>query len=197
MADIFKSIRLNLTRVADFSGRETRAEFWPYAIGLYLLSVAVGILLWIPVMLDMIDRMGRYFAKHPEGLPSDPAPYPGAQALPPELMPDVSFMILPMAVVNLLLVLLLAAAVVRRLHDRDKSAWWAALPIPFMIFGEIQGPEAANTMMTGAQPDPAMMLPIALNSLLYWVAFIALVVILAQEGSVGPNRYGPDSTRPY
>ena len=197
MAEIGKSIRHNLTRLVDFSGRETREEFWPYAIGLFLLSMAAGILLFIPVMLDMFDRMGRYFAKHPEGLPRDPGPYPGAQALPPELMPDMSVIILPSAIVNLLFVLLLAAAVVRRLHDRDMSGWWAMLPIPFLIFGQFQGQQAANMMIGRGQPDPAVMLPAALSSLLYWVAFIFLVVMLAQDGSAGTNRYGPDSSRPY
>ena len=197
MADIGNSIRHNLTRLGDFSGRDTREQFWPYAIGLFLLSMAAGVLLFVPVMLDMFDRMGRYFAEHPEGLPKDPGPYPGAQALPPELMPDMSVIIVPSAIVNLLFALLLAAAVVRRLHDRDKSAWWALLPIPFMIFGQFQGKQAANMMMAGREPDPAVMLPAALNSLLYWVAFIALIIILAQDGSVGANRYGPDPTRPY
>jgi len=197
MADIGKSIRYNLSRLGNFSGRETRELFWPYAIGLFLLSMVAGILLFIPVTLDMLDRMGRYFAEHPEGLPKDPGPYPGAQTLPPELMPDLSVMMVPSAIVNLVFVLLLATAVVRRLHDRDKSGWWGALPIPFMIYGQIVGVKGASMMMSGAQPDPAVMLPAALNTLLYWVAFIALVVLLAQDGSVGANRYGPDSTRPY
>ena len=189
---LLQSIRYNLARIASFSGRESRALFWPYAIFLFVLSMIAGVLAWVPALFDMLGRMERYLAEHPEGLPTQPGPYPGARSLPPELMPDVSATMLPMAIVNGVLVVLLAAAIVRRLHDRDKSGWWAALPLPFMIFGQVEGSKAATMMMGGAQPDPAVMLPAALNSLFYWAAFIALVVLLAQEGDVGPNRYGPE-----
>jgi len=189
---LLQSIRYNLAWIASFSGRESRALFWPYAIFLFVLSMIAGVLAWVPALFDMLGRMERYLAEHPEGLPTQPGPYPGARLLPPELMPDVSATMLPMAIVNGVLVVLLAAAIVRRLHDRDKSGWWAALPLPFMIFGQVEGSKAATMMMGGAQPDPAVMLPAALNSLFYWAAFIALVVLLAQEGDVGPNRYGPE-----
>jgi uncharacterized membrane protein YhaH (DUF805 family) len=189
LAGILASIRHNLTHVADFSGRDPPGRFWPYAIFLFLLSMVVGMLLWVPVMADMFVRLQRYLVEHPEGLPIDTGVYPAR--MPPELVPDLSAMTIPLAILNLLFVLLLAAALVRRLHDRDKSGWWALMPVPFMIFGQVQGREA-TTMMMGAIPaDPALILPMALNSLFYWIAVIALVIMLIQQGTHGPNRYGP------
>jgi uncharacterized membrane protein YhaH (DUF805 family) len=192
MAEIIASIRHGLRRVVDFSGRDSKAQFWPYAIFLFLLSIAAGMILWVPVMADMFVRLQRYLIEHPEGLPTGGDKYPGATALPPELMPDFSAMVGPMAVVNLLFVMLLAAALVRRLHDRAKSGWWALLPVPFMIYSQIQGPQAATMMIGGHPPNPSIMLPAALSSLFYWIAFVTLVVLLVGDGTAGPNRYGPE-----
>lgn len=194
MADILASIRYNSARVLTFSGRETRALFWPWAIFLFIVMMAVGMLLWMPIMYDMFGRMARYLAEHPEGLP-EPS-YPGAPMLPPELMPDLSILGLPMAVVSLLFALLLAASVVRRLHDRDKSGWWGLMPVPFMAYGQIMGPEAAAMMMSGGMPNSPAMLLVMLNNLLYWIAAIILIVMLAQAGTSGPNGYGPEPHEP-
>jgi uncharacterized membrane protein YhaH (DUF805 family) len=192
MAEILASIRYNLARLLLFSGRETRGQFWPYAISLFIVQLAVGMLLLIPVMFDMFARLQRYLIEHPEGLPTETGPYPGAVVLPPELMPDMAIVTVPAAVLNLLFVLLLAAAVVRRLHDRDKSGWWALMPVPFMVYGQIKGPEAATMMMSGAMARSPEMLLVMLSNLLYWIALIVLVVILAQTGTDGPNSYGPE-----
>ena len=194
MGTIRSSLKHNLVRLVDFRGRDSRAQFWPYAIFLFLLSIVAGMLLWVPVMADMFIRMQRYLIEHPEGFPAETGKYPGAVSLPPEVMPDFAPMIAPMAVVNLLFVLLVAAAIVRRLHDRDKAGWWALLPVPFMIFGQVQGPRAAMSMMGGHQADPALMLPAALNSLFYWIAFIALILMLVGEGTPRPNRFGAAPT---
>ena len=190
MAKIRASIGHNLRHLADFSGRDPPASFWPWAIMLFLLSAAAGMLLIVPVLADMFVRIQRYVLEHPEGLPAPTRGYPGA--LPPELMPDMSVIQVPMAAINLLFVALVAAAVVRRLHDRDRAGWWGLLPVPFMVYGGFQGNRAAAMMMGSAPPDPATMLPVALNSLFYWVALIALIVILAQQGTRGPNRFGPE-----
>lgn len=194
MADILASIRYNFARLLLFSGRETRAQFWPYAIFLFVLEMAVGMLLLVPVMLDMFVRMQRYMIEHPEGLPTQS--YPGAAVLPPGLMPDMSIVTVPMAVLNLLFALLVAAAVVRRLHDRDKSGWWGLMPVPFMAYGQIMGPEAAAMMMSGGMPNSPAMLLVMLNNLLYWIAAIILVVMLAQAGTSGPNGHGPEPQEP-
>ena len=189
MASIRASLGHNLRHLADFSGRDTPGQFWPWAIFLFLLSMAAGLLLFVPVLADMFVRIERYLREHPEGFPEQPGGAPAT--LPPELMPDMSAMLVPMAVVNLLFAMLLAAAVVRRLHDRDWSGWWALLPVPFMVYSQFQGSKAATMMMRGTS-DPAVLMPAQLNGLFYWIAVIALVVILVQQGTSGTNRFGPE-----
>jgi uncharacterized membrane protein YhaH (DUF805 family) len=185
---MFRSIGYNLARLARFSGRESRSLFWPYAITVFVLGMIVGLLLFVPVMMDMMTRTMAYVQAHPEGLPK---PAPGQmQALPPELMPDIRPMILPGLIANAVTLLLYAAAAVRRLHDRDRSGWWAALPLPFQVVGALVAPSAvaAFTHPSGS-PSPIAMLS-SLNSLAYWAAFIFLIVLLAGEPTPGPNRFG-------
>jgi uncharacterized membrane protein YhaH (DUF805 family) len=185
---MFRSIRYNLARLADFSGRESRALYWPYAATVFVLAMIIGLLLMVAPMMDMMWRMADYVQAHPGGLPT---PAPGQPpALPPELMPDFGSVMVPMAIVNLVSLLLYAAATVRRLHDRDWSGWWAALPLPFQLAGILVGREAMAAMLhPGAAPSPLVMLS-SLNSLGYWGAFIFLVVILVGEPGRGPNRFG-------
>jgi uncharacterized membrane protein YhaH (DUF805 family) len=190
---IFASIRHNLANLFRLSGRDSRASFWPYAIAVFLLSMAASILLIIPIMTDQMARTMAYVRDHPEGLPQ---PAPGQpQALPPELIPDMSRMIVPMEAVTIVAILLLAAAVARRLHDRGKSGWWGALPLPFQAIALVLAPKAMKAMTTlGAQASPFTLLS-ALNSLCTWAAIIFLIVLLAGEGTRGANRFG-DAPRP-
>jgi uncharacterized membrane protein YhaH (DUF805 family) len=191
---IFASIRYNLANLLRFSGRDSRAIFWPYAIAVFLTSMAVDILLFIPVMTDTMQRMMIYVRDHPEGFPQ---PAPGQiQALPPGLMPDMSRIFVPTTIVSIVSLLLLAAAVVRRLHDRDRSGWWGGLPLPFQAVGLV----AAPAMMKAMTDFPSRPLPLtmwtSLNSLFFWCAFILLIVLLAGEGTKRPNRFGGDTPPP-
>jgi uncharacterized membrane protein YhaH (DUF805 family) len=67
----------------------------------------------------------------------------------------------------------------KRLHDRDKSAWWLLLfyPVPSLLSG------AANRIDGGG-----FILHLAGFAITVW-AFVELGCL---RGTVGPNRYGPD-----
>ena len=191
MTEIWASIRYNLGNLARFSGRETRGQFWPYTLFLFIVAMFANILLMAPLILDMMIRFQRFAVEHPQGLPEDPLE-PGMRTLPPDLMLDLSPIAVPMAAITLLFVLLVAAAAVRRLHDRDKTGLWAALPLPFTVIGQMMTPYVADGMTGRGGLDPIVMPLIALNSVFYWAALILLAVMLAQPGTTGPNRYGPE-----
>jgi uncharacterized membrane protein YhaH (DUF805 family) len=191
---IFASIRHNLANLFRFSGRESRALFWPYAIGIFLLSVAAYILLFVPVMIDMMSRAVAYAQAHPEGLPKGAPGQP--PVLPPELMPDFSRMMIPSALVGVVAILLLAAAVVRRLHDRGKSGWWGALPLPFKLFGIAIAPAVAKTATTYPPTSSPLSLLSSLNGLCSLGATIVLIVMLAGEATREANGLGESPPRP-
>jgi uncharacterized membrane protein YhaH (DUF805 family) len=147
--------------------------------------------LFVPIMMDMMRRTMAYAQAHPEGLPKAAPGQP--PVLPPELMPDFSRMIIPSMLVGLAIVLLLVAAVVRRLHDRDKSGWWAALPLPFKAIGAALAFSMGKAMTT-YPPTPSPLTTLSsLNGLCSLVASIVLIVLLVGEPSRGPNRFGGDA----
>jgi uncharacterized membrane protein YhaH (DUF805 family) len=184
---MLQSIRHNFANLLRFSGRDSRATFWPWAIGVYLLSMLLGFLIVLPLIGEMMQRMAAYAQAHPGGFPP---PQPGKPPFPAELMPDFSSLAVPMGLVQLLTTFLWAAAAVRRLHDRDWSGWWAAIFLPFQVAGIALGGVAMRGMLGGAVEPTPLMRVASLNTACYWIAFIGLLVVLAGSGTPGPNRYG-------
>jgi len=95
-------------------------------------------------------------------------------------------LVLPVMVVNL-------AVCVRRLHDRDKSAWWLLVfwLAPLILLGVTQ----ALTDQTGEGSPAAMITVLAALGLNLW----SLVEIGFRRGTPGDNRFGappPSGLRP-
>jgi uncharacterized membrane protein YhaH (DUF805 family) len=79
-------------------------------------------------------------------------------------------------------------AAAKRLHDRDRSAWWLLL---------VYGPPAAALAAIafgGASPSltPAMLIALDVLALPALWGFVELFLL---PGTQGPNRYGPFSLR--
>jgi uncharacterized membrane protein YhaH (DUF805 family) len=98
-------------------------------------------------------------------------------------------------VVAITMIWINAATTVRRLHDRNRSGWWA---VPILIlnrlaftyyglyFGLFFGVDISI-----AKELLLIMLAVAMSLLQTWV-FIELFFLMGTEG---PNRFGPDPTR--
>jgi uncharacterized membrane protein YhaH (DUF805 family) len=79
---------------------------------------------------------------------------------------------------------------VKRLHDRDKSGWWALLYLglpPAILFAVSQAADA-NGHVEGW--PAALLIPFFIMLV---VTFIELACL---KGTTGPNRYGPDPVPP-
>lgn len=83
------------------------------------------------------------------------------------------------AVQALWLLLPTVAVATRRLHDRDLSGWWQALPAALMLPGLI-----------GLAVDAEWLFIVV--ALAVSIASIGLMVVYAFKGTTGPNRFGPD-----
>jgi uncharacterized membrane protein YhaH (DUF805 family) len=81
------------------------------------------------------------------------------------------------------------AVTVRRLHDTDRSGWWAVLKAGGYAFG-LSGTSFAGSQLTSLGSG---LLALAVVLILGWLCVAVLVfVFLATGGTGGPNRYGPD-----
>jgi uncharacterized membrane protein YhaH (DUF805 family) len=80
-----------------------------------------------------------------------------------------------------------AALAARRLHDRNRTAWWTIVFSPFLMFALAQILGASETVMT------IVILPLLLSApfvLWFWVELGFI------KGTQGPNRFGPDPITP-
>ncbi|MDF0521337.1 DUF805 domain-containing protein [Bradyrhizobium yuanmingense] len=157
-----------------FDGRMGRAGFW-----CSLIFVLCSMILLLLLSLSVMSALGsevKSFNLNAEDVFKivDPATYRWS------LLDNVPVLLLKVVATALTLWIDLAI-MVKRLHDRDKSAWWLlayfVLPGLFKQFAE-------------RLPDTYWILPLALASMVLplW-GFIETGFL---RGTKGPNRFGPD-----
>jgi len=94
------------------------------------------------------------------------------------------------ALIELVLLLPGIAVLVRRLHDVDRTGWWALFPIPVLI-GIVMLLGLLHAV--GAERFPAVVL---LVGMVVWIVTVVVSIVLlvwaCTRGTRGPNRFGPD-----
>lgn len=182
-----------LTRVMRFSGRDSRARFWPCALAVTALTF---IAMSAPLVIEInktFAGLEQYAAEHPERatVTQGPGHYSiQVEGSVPGAMPDFGFLITVTGAVMLGAVVLLAAAVARRLHDTGRAGYWGLLPLPFMAFGLFGFGHLLQQFMTD-EPDLRLFAGLFLNNMLYLLALAGLVWLLCGVGTPGSNRFGP------
>jgi uncharacterized membrane protein YhaH (DUF805 family) len=80
------------------------------------------------------------------------------------------------------------AVLIKRVHDRDKSAWFVILPVVLLIpavigvaIGEIAGGNSGAGIFAGVAA-------LAMFGVIIWF----FVEFGCMRGTIGPNRFGPD-----
>jgi uncharacterized membrane protein YhaH (DUF805 family) len=197
---VVRSVGYNLARLVQFSGRERRRLFWPYAGCVFLLSVAAMNLALTPLLFGEMARLQRFAATHPNQvtvIQGDGGYTVHIHGQHPEFMPDFRGDLVVVAWTTVAVAALLAAAAARRLHDVGRTALWGLTPLPFLAFGFVAfsrlldqiaaGPVNAGTFM------PAFLALFA-NNVVYLIALLHLVIQLARSGAAGANRHGPPTT---
>ncbi len=177
-------------KLFDFTGREDRASFWPYAALAFLITMVVGMIIFVPMFSRSLHAMQQFAAQHPDQatVSSGPGQYSiSIKGNHPEFVAPRS-MALFLVVSFGLAILLYAAAVVRRLHDRGKSGLWGLMPLPFIIYSSVQMPKMFASVGTGVQPDLTVFFSVFLSNLFYIIALIWLIVLLAGPSDPAPNH---------
>ena len=171
-------------KLFDFAGREDRASFWPYAAIVFVIILAAGMAIFIPLMTHAMHEMQQFAAQHPDQVTvtNGPGHYSiSVHGNHPVFMPAGS-MATYLAVTFGLAISLYAAAVVRRLHDRGKTGFWGLMPLPFILYSSIQMPRMFASVGSGAEPNMMLFFSIFLSNFFYIITLIWLIVILAGPG---------------
>lgn len=192
----------HLTGLASFSGRENRQPFWLWILIVYAIQMVVGIVVMVPMVFSMFDRMGPMMQGDPHRFDEHP------ELVMQMMTPMMSGIMIFSAVMSLVWIALIAAAVVRRLHDGDRSGWWASpvfathivMPLLYMsMFPRLF--EVMGKVKPGMTPDQvnAAMLPAMQSFAWVWMLgmvgflmMIVLIIFLCLPGTQGTNRYGED-----
>ncbi|MBS0478965.1 MAG: DUF805 domain-containing protein, partial [Proteobacteria bacterium] len=95
-------------------------------------------------------------------------------------------------------IVLLAAAVARRLHDSGRSGWWGA-PTPILLIAGLVGMMHVFAVMSAAPASNALDGPpidfasfgvMMLCNLAYLASLVLLVILCSLPSQAGDNRYG-------
>ena len=176
-------------RLFDFSGREDRASFWPYAVLAFALIMVVGMVIFVPMMNRAMHEMQQFAVQHPDQVTvaSGPGRYSiSVRGDHPHFMSPGSVALF-LAVNFGLAILLYSAAVVRRLRDRGKPGFWGLMPLPFVLYSSVQMPRMFASVGVGTQPDMTLFFSVFFSNMLYIVTLIWLIVLLAGPGKVTPD----------
>jgi uncharacterized membrane protein YhaH (DUF805 family) len=187
------ALKYALANLLNFEGRDARQTFWYYVLLLYIATIAVTFLAAIPAYVRMISGMVKTVTLHPD----DPTAMTGLMASSMgELMSSMMWLSFGTAIFTMLL---LAASLVRRLHDSDLSGYWALLPAACQLGALSMLPQQIGHMTTMVEgmysPDPAVAMSAFQNQfqlagMIGWIPWIALIAFGVRKSTPGPNRYG-------
>ena len=191
------AIKYNLTHLLDFTGRDARPTFWYYVLFVFILNVVVSLLVWVPTIGQSIS------AAMEAGQSGDPAAANAAMA--DSMSGMIATTIWTGVILGVANIVLLAAALVRRLHDADFTGWWALLvggvSAVALVRNVTRIDDAVATArmaiengMTASQIYAADG-SAGLDSLLGWAPTLLLVGFGVLKSSEGANRFGEAPVR--
>lgn len=183
------SVTHNLRNLGTIRGRDRLGTYWPYTLLVYGISVVAGIALSAPIMLGaMRSAMTAINNAASAGGRVDQA------ALQNEMMHAMLTQmagLLPYQIaLSAALIILLTAATVRRLHDRNWSGLWVLLPVAGQIASLAAVLVSNHAIAAGADIARITQISQLVNALVL-IGDIVVFIQLVQAGSPGDNRFGP------
>lgn len=195
---MIETIRYTLCNLLNFKGRDGRRTFWTYALFVYLLRAVAGL-----VVSGTLMAGGIGVAVHGGD------PLVQAQQMQAQMAIIMPRMMVAAMALGLATMVLLAAALVRRLHDAGLSGWFVFLPgVPYVLAlvavpAQTARLTVAMQAMRAAQqvgghamevrPHHGMMGAVNWSAVgLGWLALILLVALATRAATPGTNRFGPE-----
>lgn len=184
-----------LTGIGRFSGRDSLGRFWPYAATVVVAVFIIGGAGAAWAMQPFFADTQAFASANPEAATVTTSPGSYSIAIdathPDAPTPDFSGFFTVMAMMVGSVVILLAAAVARRLHDSGLPAYLGLIPLVFLTVGLSLFPLMMADAEKGGETNLGLFAALFLNNILYLVALGTLIVLLARRSVEGPNRYGP------
>lgn len=188
---MFGAIKYGLSNLINFSGRDARSTFWYYVLFVVILRFAGGIAISLPMAVRATATAMEAAQAH-----ADIATINAKMtALVAETMPTVVWLGAALALVT---ALLLAASIVRRLHDVGLSGWLVLVPAGLQGIVLAQAPAAIERVKDAlarydgsTTPDPTtMMQGQGTMVLLGWLPALFIIAVGLIKSNDGPNRFG-------
>jgi uncharacterized membrane protein YhaH (DUF805 family) len=199
---MLKSVKYNLSHLLDFGGRDARATFWFYVLFLFLVNIVVGIVLGFVLIGSL---MGPVFVAARAGASEE-----AMQAqLATQMGGFMGTILWYSLIATIVMVVLLAASFVRRLHDSNRSGWWGLLVLAAQagsFYVSIRMMGMMQELMTEAMSRTSPMSPLEMQALMQnnhmsaygavgWIAPLIVIVFGVMDSTEGPNRYGGEPVR--
>jgi uncharacterized membrane protein YhaH (DUF805 family) len=190
------ALKYHVRHLADFTGRDSRQTFWYWFLFLFIINIAAGIAMSLPMMATGI-------AAAFEGARSgDP------QAVQAAVITQMAGYMRPLmmgaVVLGVVNLVLMAAPLVRRLHDSGKSGLWAAVAgVIYLVslWMSWRNADAAIALMRemaaagSAAERMEAQAHIVWQNLLGYVPLVMVIVIGVLKSDPGANRFGQEPVR--
>ncbi|GMN01463.1 DUF805 domain-containing protein [Erythrobacter sp. MTPC3] len=192
---MWNAIRYNLAHLGDLSGRDGRATFWFYVLFLVVLQYAIGMIISLPMLVGAVTKsVGAISA----GTSEEEI----AASMMTEMAGYLETQMLASIGVGLIILFLITAAFVRRLHDAGFAGWIAAIPVAAQLFSLAYGFAVIDDIMALMQ-NPELLAgsqmrvnPIAIQaqvaplSFVGWLGYLVVIAFGVLKSQPGPNKYG-------
>jgi uncharacterized membrane protein YhaH (DUF805 family) len=178
----------------SFSGRENREPFWLWMLITYVAQTVVSTIASVPMFVWMFQRIGHAVAVHDREQLRD------QQAMFHDMMPLMIWAGVVGVILSVLFIIFVGAAVVRRLHDGNRSGWRAA---PVALLNVISQVSSLMMLVQGklmpipGKPFAATQQSFGLIQFAALLAIVILIVVLVLPGTDGDNRFGSDPLLQY
>jgi uncharacterized membrane protein YhaH (DUF805 family) len=198
---MLKAIKHGLGNLANIHGRDARQAFWFYVLFLYLITFVLSMVVTMPMLVGaVISSVNEGIAQAQAGNVDDAAVEAAIQAKVGQAIEDFVPQMVMVGLVSALIMLVgLAASMVRRVHDSGLSGAWALLPLGLqavniaLIPSQMGKLEQAMLQIQLGDPLVGMKMmegSVGFGAMAGWGAMLAVVVLGARPSTPGPNRFG-------
>ena len=183
----------HLASLHRFGGREGVKAFWTYAMAVLVGSLWAMSAVTLPAISGSLAKVSEFARAHPDQatVSSGPGHYSvQVKGYHPELMPDFAPLLQAIGLIAAATVMLLAAALVRRLHDSGRSGLWGLLPLPFLAAAFWLMPGLFQGLGGKGEPEMGPVLLLLANNAAYLLSLGVLIYLTIKPGDAGANAFG-------